>query len=511
MKKFNHLFRCEIINPYLIPLYTIIFLYAFNIDSVPLNLLIRSTIISLIIVFIAFKFLHLFIKDIAKASLILTILLSMILFYGHIFRILPFFEIIRTNNLVIGKNKVIVTIATFIFAFTAILISRLEKVPKTIIKVITYSLLILISFNLLKIFSYKQSKHLSNIQVDLEEIKAKTESLKLPDIYYIILDAHTREDVLREIYNYQDNILTPYLQKNGFYIAKSQSNYLETAKSLPSSLNMNYLEKLDSSKSPMDLINENLAAKLLKSKGYKYITFNSGVFLSEKSTIADIFYDYNFGLNRFEQLYINTTVFSKLLRSVKVDLNTFHRNRIISIFEDLKEISRNEEATFTFAHILSPHPPFIFDSDGKPTNSDKRFSLRDGATFPGTQEDYKSGYLNQLIYIDKKTVELVSEILINSSTPPIIIIQGDHGSTSLIDWNNKSELSKLTILPGKVFDPNNPLSLKERSSILSAYYFPNGGDKMLYDSISPVNTFRMLFNYYFQENYELLKDITITE
>jgi len=46
--------------------------------------------------------------------------------------------------------------------------------------------------------------------------------------------------------------------------------------------------------------------------------------------------------------------------------------------------------------------------------------------------------------------------------------------------------------------------------ILNAYYFPEEGDKLLYDSITPVNTFRILFNYYFGQDFILLDDINYT-
>ncbi|OGG20246.1 hypothetical protein A3D03_03390 [Candidatus Gottesmanbacteria bacterium RIFCSPHIGHO2_02_FULL_40_13] len=42
--------------------------------------------------------------------------------------------------------------------------------------------------------------------------------------------------------------------------------------------------------------------------------------------------------------------------------------------------------------------------------------------------------------------------------------------------------------------------------ILNAYYLPKGGDKLLYPTISLVNTFRVVFNHYFGQNYQLLND-----
>jgi hypothetical protein len=74
---------------------------------------------------------------------------------------------------------------------------------------------------------------------------------------------------------------------------------------------------------------------------------------------------------------------------------------------------------------------------------------------------------------------MVSDILDASEIPPIIILQGDHGS---------------------------PNSIEGRMAILSAYYLPGGGDQMLYSSITPVNNFRIIFDYYFDGSFSLLED-----
>jgi len=76
-------------------------------------------------------------------------------------------------------------------------------------------------------------------------------------------------------------------------------------------------------------------------------------------------------------------------------------------------------------------------------------------------------------------IEIIKTILSKSKTPPIIIIQGDHSYT----WT------------------------QDRNKILNAYYLPEGGIANLYATISPVNTFRLIFNYYFGGDYELLPDV----
>ncbi|MFC1760292.1 hypothetical protein ACFLZD_02085 [Candidatus Neomarinimicrobiota bacterium] len=48
--------------------------------------------------------------------------------------------------------------------------------------------------------------------------------------------------------------------------------------------------------------------------------------------------------------------------------------------------------------------------------------------------------------------------------------------------------------------------LRERFGIFNAYYLPAGGRELLYDSITPVNSFRLVFDFYFNTNCGLLND-----
>ena len=42
--------------------------------------------------------------------------------------------------------------------------------------------------------------------------------------------------------------------------------------------------------------------------------------------------------------------------------------------------------------------------------------------------------------------------------------------------------------------------------ILNANYLPDSGTSLLYDSITPVNSFPIILNYYFDGNYDLKDD-----
>jgi hypothetical protein len=140
-------------------------------------------------------------------------------------------------------------------------------------------------------------------------------------------------------------------------------------------------------------------------------------------------------------------------------------------------------------HILAPHPPFLFDRDGQPITPDDLYSINDGNAYHGTIDEYIVGYTDQLTYLNSRLERSIDSILSNSAQPPIIIIQGDHGPGSHLDWKSFQKTC-----------------LFERTSILNAYYLPGVHQDVLYSSITPVNTFRMIFNLYFNQNIELFPD-----
>jgi hypothetical protein len=142
---------------------------------------------------------------------------------------------------------------------------------------------------------------------------------------------------------------------------------------------------------------------------------------------------------------------------------------------------------FVFLHVLVPHPPYVFDRDGSyVTRAQER------------QRSFEENYMNQTLAANAMIRRLVDGILRESASPPVIIVQGDEGPyppgtmADTFDWRTAS-LSQLRV----------------RSGILNAYYLPGVKPGALYPTISPVNSFRVVFNTYFDTNLPLLPDRTI--
>ena len=81
-----------------------------------------------------------------------------------------------------------------------------------------------------------------------------------------------------------------------------------------------------------------------------------------------------------------------------------------------------------------------------------------------------------------------------SEVKPIIIIQSDEGPYPK-GYSYRIELHKLL-----------STDLKRKFGILNAYYLPDAGNNYLYPDISPVNSFRIIFNEYFGKDYKMLKE-----
>jgi hypothetical protein len=332
---------------------------------------------------------------------------------------------------------------------------------------------------------------------------------RLPDVYYIILDAYARSDVLRNTFDYDNGGFLKRLREKGFYIAaRSTSNYCQTALSLSSSLNCRYHDRLaGTAASPGELsamLRHNAVVGTLKRHGYRFVSYATDYDLTDFPD-ADLFLApqreaprenpfYNLLLDR-TPLRMRSRVWISGSKSDTTDSYTALRERTNYVFNTLGLVAGNYSPKFVFAHVVSPHPPFVFGENGEDVSPHHMpYFLADGSLYNSFYHgtiDYVSGYRAQAAYITKRAEAAVTEILRNSAEPPIIILQSDHGSGA--HWNCQSA------------DPRKS-DVKERLSILNCYYLPGGGNKGLYEDISPVNSFRLIFNNYFGAKLKLLPD-----
>lgn len=317
-----------------------------------------------------------------------------------------------------------------------------------------------------------------------------------PDIFYLIFDGFAGEDILKSVYDLDISPFFAQLEERGFYLAvSSKTNYSQTINSLPSSLNMSYLDGLaDAVVDPSNwgplaqALRQNLVSTALDEYGYDLITFSSG-FWPTDDIRSDRRYRQLFNLNEYQEVFLQNTPLVHLDPDLLYDQ---HRSRISYTLEHLAGAAHEGSPRFVFAHLYIPHPPFVFDREGNHVHVPRQFTKYDADGYllkGGTTPEYQQMYKDQLSYIADRILILVDEILLEAEEPPVIIIQADHGPGSTITQHQLEQDN-----------------LEERFSILNAYYFPDQDYSALYPEITPVNSFRVVFDQYFGTALGLLPD-----
>ena len=300
-----------------------------------------------------------------------------------------------------------------------------------------------------------------------------------PDIYYIILDGYARADVLRDRYGLDNSAFLDGLRQRGFYVAdRSCTNYPLTMFSLSSSLNLKFHDHTPSmadDRSIYEMIRAPQVARFLKQRGYRFVHFNSPWPGTSFSRTADLTIGPRRGLTDLLLIFHSFSALKFILRhSIEDEYIAVHQQA----FAELPEIARLAEPTFTFAHFIAPHPPFVFDQHGR------------GRT--DIDQTKRQSYADELIGINGEVTRIVDRILRLSSKPPIIIVQSDHGPAFFA-------CAPLAV-------DNDEEWVQERVPIINAYLVPDRVRQKLYPTITPVNTFRVLLSECFGADLPMLDD-----
>ena len=450
-------------------------LYANNLGQARLTDLWRPLVFSVLFSLLVFLVAYLVLRDMDKAGLVTAVIIFASLSYGHVYTLL---RDVAISGVIIGRHRYLGPAFLAICGFLIWLIwSRLEN-PKNLLKITSSIALILVLVQIAQISYYEISSFIIRKQNASETaVNTVTEVDEKRDVYLIVLDAYTRSDLLRDELEFDNSGFLNQLEEMGFYIVPcSRSNYSYTLQSMTSELNMNYLDDLGLAYDDIVLSNSlkhSEVRRIFDDLGYEFVFYETGYPPTEindadifvKASEANIFTD-------FEVLYLRTTVFGlpydlfyqHYAQSIGADFNNY-ANRVKSTFAGLQNPIDSDAPLFVYAHIVSPHSPKLF--------------TRQGGINPNWEADSTSAVDGTYTFIQNQTIKALEEIITNSDQDPIIILQSDHGDTFEGGYRNLN---------------------------LNAYYLPEGADSQLYPTITPVNTFRLVFSQYFGMDFPLLPD-----
>ena len=149
-------------------------------------------------------------------------------------------------------------------------------------------------------------------------------------------------------------------------------------------------------------------------------------------------------------------------------------------FDLVSATATDTSPKFVFAHFTVPHDPYIFAADCSPRVASLRMP---GWPHPETgprEVAMKAAYTAQVQCVNRMVLAMVDSIDRHAATRPVIVLQSDHGNGRI----------------GAAWLPMDSLSadrVAERFDVFAAYRYP-GADKVVYDSISPVNAIPAMLN-----------------
>lgn len=322
-----------------------------------------------------------------------------------------------------------------------------------------------------------------------------------PDVYFIVLDAYASSQTMSRVFQRSNIGFLDALEKNGFKLVQnSRSNYVQTELSLAATLNMNHMVDLLKDVDEREIADRQAFGKLIdqakvveefRDHGYQVVSVTSR-FPPVRFDSADVRLDSYGGMTMIEGALIQMTPFGQQ-KAVRDTMFSQHRQTIQGVFANLRRLGgRAARPRLILAHVLSPHPPFVFGPNGESLRPPGGFGFWDGSDFMlnrGTRENYLRGYSDQATYIEGQVIQTVDEILASSKEKPIIIIQSDHGSKLGLEQNSLKDTD-----------------IQECFTTLNAILAPDAIREKLYPGLTPVNTFRVILPELLGGEKELVPD-----
>lgn len=324
------------------------------------------------------------------------------------------------------------------------------------------------------------------------------------DVWHLVFDRYGGNETLQQVYGFDNEPFLQALETRGFFVARNAAaNYQRTAHSLASVYNMDYLGTLSEATGGKSsdwvpvyrLLSDNRVNRFFGTSGYRYIHLGSWWNPTRQQPYADENRNLR-DMPELARMILNISTVGRLAEAF--NWGPAHGRgdqcaRIKYKFEQLEALAQDPDSTFVTAHILLPHPPYVIDAEG---------NCMDLKTVESRSR--QTNYLGQLKYANQRILELVDKIISNSASPPIIVIQSDEGP-----WPERLAGDERFLgrdAPATNWTELSTAELREKMLVLNAMYLPEINTQHLPDTLSPVNTYRLIFDHYFGTRLGLIPD-----
>lgn len=464
--------------PFLFSLFPVTAMLSVNAGQVPVTAGWRIALGSVTLAAFLLFIIQVILKNWMKASLITTLVLALVFSFGHVFGVL---EGVKLGSIILGSNKFLLPVYAIVLIGGMVGIFSLRNLDSQFSALLNIFSIILILVPIVQLtqFGIKANASLTSSP----SISLPSGEIEKPNVYFIVLDGYDRADTLERQYGFDNSGFLEELEAIGFVIPRcAQSNFAWTPLSMATTFHMSYLENeialgrtdglIINYAQMANLIRHNPVRQIFESYGYEIISFENGYSFTEWND-ADRFFSPTYGgeyrgLSMFEAVFIrSTTIMRSFTNQQAIALKRLSNEddppahvkfeQVMFTLDELNNITREKGPKFVYAHIMSPHSPWVFDEMGN-------LAL----------QDRNPGYVDEISYLNTRILDLVTAILSSSEIPPIII-QSDHG------WEWEGRLANL-----------------------NALYLPGGVGSQVTEDWTPVNTFRLIFREYFGLDYPML-------
>jgi hypothetical protein len=323
---------------------------------------------------------------------------------------------------------------------------------------------------------------------------------QLPDIYLIIPDKYTSSEILAAHFGFDNSEFDRFLRDRGFVIPRqARANYPRTQLALASMLNLDYIQNLPPRGDLNVLIEHNRLAAFLKAQGYRFVFFPTPFKFTSQNRMADLQLPAPSEIeSEFLAGWVRTTMLPELVgggclllacRPGRFRLVPETAHLMDWKFERIAELAGGRQPTFVLAHLLLPHEPFLYRADC--THREPYWPANAGMA--GDRKATEA-YLDEIRCTNRKLATLVDSILARSERPPVILLQSDHGHGRL------GRLPDLELVGRR--------RLRERLAAFTAYYLPGLDPDSVGDSITPVNTMRLVLRHYLRADLPRIEDVS---
>ena len=486
--KLLHIIRTKPLFLFLLPLFFVLHGFTGNYDFIPVKdaLLLTGMYLGFSLLFSLLFWL--WYRNFTKANLAAFSIMAFHFFFGSVHDGIK--KLFHTSF--VTKYSFILPAAFVLFIILFIVLKKRKK-PLHRLSYYLNTLLVLLLLADTAMLGFKIITRKKAVAA-LPEGFTNCSSCPKPDIYFILADEYAGNEELKNIFQFDDSVFLNQLTKKGFQvIPHSSSNYNYTPFSLASILNMNYLNLEGKNRDQSDLtycyeaIRDNKLLQLLRAHSYDFYNYSVFDFEGQPARVRETFLPVKTRLitaqtflSRFDKEIRFNFVYrwkSRKNQEIVTYANKYNNENIYNLTWELAE-KKATTPRFVYSHLMMPHYPYYFDKDGKEQPFDK---LQEG------NQVNKEAYISYLQYANKKLLALVDHILKSSSTPPIIILMGDHGFRHF----------------------NEPVESKYYFLNLSSVYLPSKDYTGFSDSLSGVNFFRTFLNTSFGQKLTYLKDSTI--